>query len=653
MTLYHTPPPLNAASDYRERVQRLKQRVIAAKTNSLPVMSIAECFCRFKPDIPQGGMSGFFVLKFEKGGNYMEDENELIQVTIRLPLRDKERIDNLAKSGGCSTAEIIRRSVNGNLSKYLDAIQYVDREQGEVIKKLLEKFFTEISGMRTELRRIGVNYNQEVRLQNLGKQFRTGEISMSETLKMHQYITEECKGFSPEAINEIMDRFDSIVEEFVNVMAYTRISHTRNGKAAIQYARGNGRGHNGHAKRNLLIGGVGMLPDEVMPFEEQMAEDWARASGKNKNQVRRVVASFSTKELDPHNTDCAYTALEIAQEFVEEAYPNRKAAIFVQNDGKGEKLHVHILVSNVDSVEHKGCTDDQTKFEYVKQNFNQAAGRHITLDNGKKAKDKFTQAERALEEENEEAVENGGAAAYIWKDDLRERIRIAMENATSEDDFLEALEDEGVKSRYGTSKRYGEYISYELVDVPAHMERADRKYRARSYTLGDAYGVEALREKLGEKAKERLRMAEQCNHATESKRDLSDISQSGFNMETAAYLPMNKTPEMKCVPEVKQKSVRMVADTINAIVSGLYREAGAETPIPAQPAPTTPPMAAEGDGRADSTPEGKQPVQSATAPRERSAAYAEILRLVKKENEEEAKRQLENQQDDMDWFPRR
>ena len=54
--------------DYREQVQRLKQRVIAAKTNSLPVMSIAECFCRFKPDIPQGGMSGFFVLKFRKGG---------------------------------------------------------------------------------------------------------------------------------------------------------------------------------------------------------------------------------------------------------------------------------------------------------------------------------------------------------------------------------------------------------------------------------------------------------------------------------------------------------------------------------------------------------------------------------------------------------
>lgn len=578
----------------------------------------------------------------------MENENELIQVTIRLPLKVKEKIDGLAESGGCSTAEIIRRSVDGSLCEYLDGVQYVDREQGEAIKKQLENLFTEISGMRMELNRIGVNYNQEVRLQNLGKQFRAGKISISETLKIHDSITEECKGFSPEAINEIMDRFDMTVEEFVNVMAYTRISHTRNGRAAIQYARGNGRGHNGHAKRNLLIGCVGMLPDEISPFENQMAEDWERASGRNKNQVRRIVASLSKKELDPHDMDCAYTVLEIAQEFVEEAYPNRKAAIFVQNDGKGENLHVHILVSNVDSIEYKGCTDEQTGFEYVKRNFNRVAGRHITLDNGKKAKDKFSQTERALEEENEEAAENGGAAAYIWKDDLRERIRIAMENATSEDDFLEALEDEGVTARYGTSKRYGEYISYELVDVPPHMEGADRKYKARSYTLGDAYGMEALREKLREKANELLRVVEQRNHAAESRAVFPDIPQRGLSMEAAEWPPMNETPEMTYVSARKPVGTQKMKDTINVVISGPRREDRAETPIPAQPAPTTPPTAAEGDGGADSTPEGKQPSQSATAPRKRhEGARQRMLKMA----EEDKQSQAENQHDDMDWLP--
>ena len=93
--------------------------------------------------------------------------------------------------------------------------------------------------MRTELSRIGVNYNQEVKLKNLERKYAEGKISVLELANTQQSIVEECKGFSPEVINEIMNRFDAIAEEFVNVMAYTRISHTRNGRAAIQYARGN------------------------------------------------------------------------------------------------------------------------------------------------------------------------------------------------------------------------------------------------------------------------------------------------------------------------------------------------------------------------------------------------------------------------------
>lgn len=580
----------------------------------------------------------------------MDDEKGLAQVTIRLSPQIKEKFDSLAKSGGCSTAEIIRRFLDDSWRKYLEGVQYVDKEQGETIKKIHEKLFTEVSDMRTELHRIGVNYNQEVKLKNLENKFAEGKISILELANVRQSIVEECKVFSPETINEIMDRFDKLIEELANIMAYTRISHTRNGRAAIQYARGNGRGHNGNMERNLLIGGVGMLPDSIIPFEEQMALDWARASGKNKNQIRRIIASFSTEELDPDNMDCAYTALEIAQEFVKEAYPNRKAAIFIQNDGKGGKLHTHILVCNVDSVEYKGCTDEQTRFDYVKPNFNRVAGRHITLDKGKKAKEKLTQNERRLREENEEAAEIGGATAYIWKDDLRERILIAMENADSEYGFQDALEKEGVKARFGTSRKHGEYISYELVDVPDHMKGTDRKYKARSYGLGDAYGVEALRDKLNEKYKDFFRFSEQRSNTAESKDNPPDIPQSGRNTEAAALAPVNGVMEMKSAPAVTQKSARMVVDIINATISGPYREASAETPIPAQHAPTTPPTAAEGDGETDSTPEGKQPVQSATAPQKGKLSALDKMREMRKQvDDNDARKQL----DDMDWFPRR
>ena len=97
--------------------------------------------------------------------------------------------------------------------------------------------------------------------------------------------------------------------------------------------------------------------------------------------------------------------------------------------------------------------------------------------------------------------------------------------------------------------------------------------------------------------------------------------------------------------------VQTVRDTINAIISGPRWKIRAETPISAQPAPTTPPTVAEGGGGADSTPEGKQPVQSATAPRECEGAFAEMQRMLKEKDEKEAQRQSEN--DGMDWLPLR
>lgn len=539
--------------------------------------------------------------------------------------------------------------MDGGLDKYLDGVQYVDKEQGEATKALLGKVYTEMSGIRTELHRIGVNYNQEVRL--LNQQSKTGQkrlgqmdiYDIRELLKEGEAVAKGREGFSPEAINEQMDRFERAVENFLNAMPYTRISHTRNGRAAIQYARGNGRGHNGHAKRNVLIGGVGMLPDEVIPFEEQMADDWAHASAKNKNQLRRIVASFSENEIDPHDDDLSYLALQISQEFVEEAYPNRKAAIFLQNDGKGRKLHAHILVSNVDSLEYKGCTDEQTTFKYVMNNFNRVAGRHIKLDFGEKAAEKLSQNERRIREENERAAENGGAAVYCWKDDLRERIRIAMENTDSESDFLEALKDEGVEADYGNSKKFGKYLTYMLVDLPDYMEATGRKYKARSYNLGEAYGVNALREMLREK---QMQTAEP--HSTADR-----PQESGSHTEAAAPAPVNGSPEAESSPARKPVDIQTVANVVNAVVIPTRREAKAETPIPVQPVKTAtaPPKAAEGT---DGTPEPKRPVQGATAPQKgKLTGMAKLNAMLRRADDEAAQRRLENQHDDMDWFPRR
>ena len=70
-------------------------------------------------------------------------------------------------------------------------------------------------------------------------------------------------------------------------MAYSRITGTKNGADAIDYARGKGKGHNNKKVRNMVIGEVNLLPESVAPYEEQMQRYWNKASAKNKNQVRR------------------------------------------------------------------------------------------------------------------------------------------------------------------------------------------------------------------------------------------------------------------------------------------------------------------------------------------------------------------------------
>ena len=161
--------------------------------------------------------------------------------------------------------------------------------------------------------------------------------------------------------------------------------------------------------------------------------------------------------------------------------------------------------------------------------------------------------------------------------------------------------------------------------------------------MGDAYGVKALREKLDEKAKERLRMAEQRSHATESKRDLSTFPQSGWNTEAAA--PVNRTPARKSI------DVQTVRNKVDSVIRGLQQDIRAEAPSPAQQPPTTPPTAAERGEGENSIPEAKQPTQSATAPQTDTLSGVAKLKMMLKKRDEEAQKQLENQQDDMDWLP--
>ena len=453
----------------------------------------------------------------------MASEEKLIQMTIRVPQSTKDLILKEAETRKCSSSEIIRSSIEDNLTNFNDDVEYVSQEDSQIIIEKIKDIFTQISDIKNALNAIGRNYNQKVRAMNIANKYSMHEIDLHDMLREFSFIEKEYQDISAEKLDEIMNRYESISQDLVEeIMCYTRISGTRNGKKAIAYALGNGHGHNGYQYRNLMVGTVGLLPEEFgVSYLDQMEAIWAQKLSKNNlNQIRRVIVSFSPNELSKDKEADIQLAMQMCQEFVRESYEGHDAIICLSADGKGSsnspesKLHAHILINNVSSQDFKGCTRDQGHFSYVMREWNKVQRKYITIDLGKGAKDKISEKERHMREENEKASSEGlDAPHYIWKDDLKRRIQIAMNTATSKESFIEKLSDVGVIGKYRREGKPNEYIAYELVDIPVQYEVIRGSFKARSYTLGTDYDMEMLLKKIetNNKNKEKCSIQDNIN----------------------------------------------------------------------------------------------------------------------------------------------
>ena len=269
-------------------------------------------------------------------------------------------------------------------------------------------------------------------------------------------------------------------------MPYSRITHTAHGAEAIAYARGiDGQGHNGADHRNDYVLPVNMLPDSVRPYQDQMADYWRLASDKNKNQVLRGVVSYSKKELNPDSPDDILKAAHMGREIVQTGYPDRQAVVYVQTDGKGGCVHLHILINNVSLTDHKGATDEQKTAAFFRRTSDTVAAKYINPDTGKQADvEKQSQTERA-------------AAGYVWKDDLKARILQARDAAVDMQDFYKQLTAHGVEGTEKTRRKSQEkYITFELTDTAGFDGKTPENLKSRSYKLGGEFEYEALEKAL-------------------------------------------------------------------------------------------------------------------------------------------------------------
>lgn len=93
-----------------------------------------------------------------------------------------EAVSEVAEENHKSFAEIVRMCVSGQLALYLSKIKYVDHDQGEEILKAVNRTANGLEHIVEEIRRIGVNYNQEIKLQNIQRKIEEKESESTQGL---------------------------------------------------------------------------------------------------------------------------------------------------------------------------------------------------------------------------------------------------------------------------------------------------------------------------------------------------------------------------------------------------------------------------------------------------------------------------------------
>lgn len=305
-------------------------------------------------------------------------------------------------------------------------------------------------------------------------------------------------------------------------MPYSHITRTAFGADAIRYARGeDGKGHNGAEVRNEYTAGVNMLPDGVVPFEQQMQPLWDRASARHTTQIDRLIVSFAKGELDPEKPEDRLKGLAIGCEIARRNAPDNQSAVFLQTDGKGGLIHLHILTNDVNISDGKGINSKAYAHWHFQKIVDEVCQQYFDLEKTDLAPEKVNQAVRGARIKNEQiraanAQEQAQAKAegravdaskikqekYIWQDDLRDRIKTAAKGATSEADFAKRLRFSGVelvphKAKDGTvtylhpaTKKQPAHYTYELTDVSRFGGAVPQNLKAKSFKLGANYQPE-------------------------------------------------------------------------------------------------------------------------------------------------------------------
>ncbi len=124
------------------------------------------------------------------------------RITVGFDEKTYNELCGLAKEYGMSLSAVTRIAFEENLRIYFGKVRYIDREQADEIRKTLLEILDNCRKIYNEANRIGVNYNQEIRLKN-------AEAKWNEASKWGYYRLKERTA--------VLEEYEKIKKEIDNV----------------------------------------------------------------------------------------------------------------------------------------------------------------------------------------------------------------------------------------------------------------------------------------------------------------------------------------------------------------------------------------------------------------------------------------------------
>lgn len=154
--------------------------------------------------------------------SYKRSEKTGLQpITIRFPPGVWAAIEDNAKKAGYNKTEFVRLAVAGNLARYLGTIRIMDEGQAAEIKDAIKSLFDEIAQVKSELHRIGVNFNTEIKLKAIERKYAGRSWNMDDAMRQYdeeQKAKAECRGFSKDDMEALITRYEKATSEVGEIL---------------------------------------------------------------------------------------------------------------------------------------------------------------------------------------------------------------------------------------------------------------------------------------------------------------------------------------------------------------------------------------------------------------------------------------------------